>query len=142
MFGYCVKVWYKDVFKKHGVLLEELKVDVNNGLGDVYKKIKGHPKEAEVKADIEAVYLKRPELAYVNISDKENKITNLHAPNDVIVDASMAAALRWGGVMQNKNGDFVDSKFVIPDRTYAEIYDVFIGDCKEKGKLDPAKIGI
>eukprot|EP00392_Amoebophrya_sp_AT5.2_P000628 g629.t1 len=139
MFGHAVKVYYKDVFAKHGDLLfNELKVNVNNGLGDVYAKIAGHPKEAEIKADIDAVYQKRPEIAYV---DSHKGITNLHVPSDVIVDASMAAAVRDSGRMWDKDDKLVDSKFVIPDRSYAGIYQAIIDDCKANGELDVTKVG-
>lgn len=138
MFGHAVKVYYKDVFSKHGDLLfNELKVNVNNGLGDVYAKIAGHPKEAEIKADIDAVYQKRPEMAYV---DSHKGITNLHVPSDVIVDASMAAAVRDSGRMWDKDDKLVDSKFVIPDRSYAGIYQAIIDDCKANGEMDVTKV--
>merc|ERR1712241_266413 len=94
IFGHCVKIFYKDVFAKHADLFSELKVNANNGLGDVYDKIKGHPKEEEVKADIMKQYETRPGLAMV---DSNNGITNLHVPSDVIIDASMPNVVRDGG---------------------------------------------
>merc|ERR1712212_1255932 len=99
IFGHCVKVYFKDVFAKHGALFAELKVNVNNGLGDLYEKIKGHAKEAEIIADIDAAYATRPGLAMV---DSDKGITNLHVPSDVIIDASMPNVVRDGGQMWNK----------------------------------------
>ena len=101
IFGHCVKIYYKDVFAKHADLFAQLKVNANNGIGDVYDKIKGHPKEAEVKADLEKQYETRPGLAMV---DSNNGITNLHVPSDVIIDASMPnvsckSTLGWNRVI-------------------------------------------
>lgn len=138
LFGHCVEVFYKDAFEKHAALFQELGVNPNNGVGDVYVKIKGHPKEAEVEKDLMACYEKRPPLAYV---DSRRGITNLHVPSDVIVDASMAAAVRDAGRMWTKEDTLCDAKFVIPDRCYSGIYDVIIKDCQANGKLDAAKIG-
>ncbi|CAJ1356379.1 unnamed protein product [Effrenium voratum] len=138
LFGHCVEVYYKDAFDKHGALFQELGVNPNNGVGDAYAKIAGHPKQAEVEADLAACYEKRPPLAYV---DSRRGITNLHVPSDVIVDASMAAAVRDAGQMWTKDDTLCDAKFVIPDRCYAGIYDVIIKDCQANGKLDPSKIG-
>ena len=140
MFGHAVKVFYKDVFAKHGETLRELGVDVNNGLGDVYSKIAKLPAEqkAAIEADIVAVYQSRPELAMVN-SDKG--ITNLHVPSDVIIDASMPAAIRSSGQMWGPDGQLKDTKALIPDRCYAGVYQETISFCKEHGAFDPATMG-
>lgn len=140
MFGHAVKVFYKDVFAKHGETLRELGVDVNNGLGDVYAKIVKLPAEqkAAIEADIAAVYQSRPELAMVN-SDKG--ITNLHVPSDVIIDASMPAAIRSSGQMWGPDGQLKDTKALIPDRCYAGVYQETISFCKEHGAFDPATMG-
>ncbi|WP_447078282.1 NADP-dependent isocitrate dehydrogenase [Shewanella algae] len=140
MFGHAVKVFYKDVFAKHGETLRELGVDVNNGLGDVYAKIAKLPAEqkAAIEADIAAVYQSRPELAMVN-SDKG--ITNLHVPSDVIIDASMPAAIRSSGQMWGLDGQLKDTKALIPDRCYAGVYQETISFCKEHGAFDPATMG-
>ncbi|MFV0510450.1 MAG: NADP-dependent isocitrate dehydrogenase [Shewanella algae] len=140
MFGHAVKVFYKDVFAKHGETLCELGVDVNNGLGDVYAKIAKLPAEqkAAIEADIAAVYQSRPELAMVN-SDKG--ITNLHVPSDVIIDASMPAAIRSSGQMWGPDGQLKDTKALIPDRCYAGVYQETISFCKEHGAFDPATMG-
>ncbi|WP_412513917.1 NADP-dependent isocitrate dehydrogenase [Shewanella indica] len=140
MFGHAVKVFYKDVFTKHGETLRELGVDVNNGLGDVYAKIAKLPAEqkAAIEADIAAVYQSRPELAMVN-SDKG--ITNLHVPSDVIIDASMPAAIRSSGQMWGPDGQLKDTKALIPDRCYAGVYQETIDFCKEHGAFDPATMG-
>ncbi|MGI3044302.1 NADP-dependent isocitrate dehydrogenase [Shewanella algae] len=140
MFGHAVKVFYKDVFAKHGETLRELGVDVNNGLGDVYAKIAKLPAEqkAAIEADIAAVYQSRPELAMVN-SDKG--ITNLHVPSDVIIDASMPAAIRSSGQMWGPDGQLKDTKALIPDRCYAGVYQETISFCKVHGAFDPATMG-
>ncbi len=140
MFGLAVKVFYKDVFEKYSVLFEELGVDANNGLGDVYAKIKTLPtaQKEEIEAAIQAVYATRPELAMVN-SDKG--ITNLHVPSDVIIDASMPAAIRSSGQMWDASGQLQDTKAVIPDRCYAGVYQAAIEDCKVNGALNPVTIG-
>ncbi|MBO2608023.1 NADP-dependent isocitrate dehydrogenase [Shewanella algae] len=140
MFGHAVKVFYKHVFAKHGETLRELGVDVNNGLGDVYAKIAKLPAEqkAAIEADIAAVYQSRPELAMVN-SDKG--ITNLHVPSDVIIDASMPAAIRSSGQMWGPDGQLKDTKALIPDRCYAGVYQETISFCKEHGAFDPATMG-
>jgi len=138
LFGHCVKIFYKDAIEKHAALFEELCVDLNNGIGDAYGKIKGHPKQAEVFADLDACVKTQPEIAY---TDSRKGITNLHVPSDVIIDASMAAAVRDSGRMWTKDDTLCDTKFVIPDRCYAGIYDVIVKDCQKNGKLDAAKIG-
>ncbi|MDH5184351.1 MAG: NADP-dependent isocitrate dehydrogenase [Gammaproteobacteria bacterium] len=140
IFGHAVNVYYKDVFAKHAVIFEKLGVDTRNGLGDVYAKIAQLPdaQRAEIEADIEAVYESRAELAMVN-SDKG--ITNLHVPSDVIIDASMPAAIRSSGKMWGKDGQLHDTKAMIPDRNYAGIYQATIDFCKEHGAFDPTTMG-
>ncbi|OOZ36481.1 NADP-dependent isocitrate dehydrogenase [Solemya velesiana gill symbiont] len=140
MFGHAVSVYYKDVFEKHADLLEELGVDTNNGIGDLYAKIAGLPDEqrSEIEADIQAVYQTRPELAMVN-SDKG--ITNLHVPSDVIIDASMPAALRSSGQMWGPDGKLHDTKAMIPDRSYAGIYQEVFTFCKANGAFDVPTMG-
>merc|ERR1712037_684452 len=138
IFGHCVKVYFKDVFAKHGALLAELKVNVNNGLGDLYEKIKGHPKEAEIMADIDAAYATRPGLAMV---DSAKGITNLHVPSDVIIDASMPNVVRDGGQMWNKDDKLEEVKCVIPDRSYSTMYDSIIKDCQKHGQFDWTSTG-
>merc|ERR1711997_40164 len=133
IFGHCVKVYFKDVFAKHGALLAELKVNVHGGLGDLYEKIKGHAKEAEIIADIDAAYATRPGLAMV---DSDKGITNLHVPSDVIIDASMPNVVRDGGQMWNKADKLEEVKCVIPDRSYATAYKTIIEDCQENGQFD------
>merc|ERR1712088_301601 len=138
IFGHCVKVYFKDVFAKHGALLAELKVNVNNGLGDLYEKIKGHPMEAEIVADIDAAYATRPGLAMV---DSDKGITNLHVPSDVIIDASMPNVVRDGGQMWNQNDKLEEVKCIIPDRSYAKAYDAIIKDCQQHGQFDYTTTG-
>jgi isocitrate dehydrogenase len=138
IFGAAVSVFYKDVFEKYAQLFEELGIDADNGLGDVYSKIKGHLKQAEVEAAISAVYESSAGLAMVN---SEKGITNLHVPSDVIVDASMPAMIRTSGQMWNAKGDQQDTKAVIPDRCYAGIYQETIGFCKKNGAFDPTTMG-
>lgn len=138
IFGAAVDVFYKPVFDKHGGLFLELGVDTRNGLGDVYAKIAGHPKQAEIEADILALYNDRPDLAMVN-SDKG--ITNLHVPSDVIIDASMPAMIRTSGQMWNAKGDSQDTKAVIPDRSYAGVYQATIDFCRTNGAFDPRTMG-
>ncbi|NJB83293.1 NADP-dependent isocitrate dehydrogenase [Wenyingzhuangia aestuarii] len=138
IFGAIVEVFYKDVFEKYADLFTELGVTATNGLGDVYAKIAGHPKEAEVKAAIDAVYADAPAVAMVN-SDKG--ITNLHVPSDVIVDASMPAMIRTSGQMWNAEGKQQDTKALIPDRCYAGVFQATIDFCKENGAFDPTTMG-
>ncbi|GGB67858.1 isocitrate dehydrogenase [Flavobacterium suaedae] len=138
IFGAFVEVFFKDVFAKYGELFKELGVNTRNGLGDVYAKIEGTPQEAEVKAALDEVYKTGPDLAMVN-SDKG--ITNLHVPSDVIIDASMPAMIRTSGQMWNAEGNQQDTKAIIPDRSYAGIYDATINFCKENGAFDPATMG-
>ncbi|MCF2949556.1 NADP-dependent isocitrate dehydrogenase [Paraglaciecola aquimarina] len=140
IFGHCVKVYFKDVFAKHGELFDELGVDTKNGLGSVYDKIASLPadKRAEIEQDIIACYATRPAMAMVN-SDKG--ITNLHVPSDVIVDASMPAMIRTSGHMWGPDGAAGDCKATIPDATYATIYQETIDFCKENGAFDPTTMG-
>ncbi|YCO02736.1 NADP-dependent isocitrate dehydrogenase [Vibrio sp. VNB-15] len=140
IFGHAVKVYYKDVFAKYGKLFEELGVDVNNGLGDVYAKIESLPAEqkVEIEAAILAVYETQPALAMV---DSDRGITNLHVPSDIIVDASMPAMLRSSGQMWGPDGKQKDTKAMIPDRSYAGIYQAVIDFCKEHGAFDPTTMG-
>jgi isocitrate dehydrogenase len=140
IFGHAVSVFFKDVFEKHAALFERLGVDPNNGLGDLYAKMEGLPEEqrAEIKAGIQACYEKRPQLAMVN-SDKGT--TNLHVPSDVIIDASMPAAIRSSGRMWGPDGKLHDTKFVIPDGSYAGVYQEVIDFCKEHGAFDPTTMG-
>jgi isocitrate dehydrogenase len=140
IFGHAVKVFYKPVFDKHGALLAELGVDPNNGIGDLYAKIQNLPQDqrAAVEADISACYQQRPDLAMVN-SDKG--ITNLHVPSDVIIDASMPAAIRSSGQMWGADGKLHDTKALIPDRCYAGVYQETIDFCKKNGAFDPRTMG-
>src|SRR5690606_6024594 len=135
MFGHAVTVYFKDVFEKHAETFASLGIDPNNGLGDVYNKIQSLPadKKAEIEADIQAVYESQPALAMVN-SDKG--ITNLHVPSDVIIDASMPAAIRSSGKMWGPDGKLHDTKALIPDRSYAGIYQEMIKFNKENGAFD------
>ncbi|MCK4675286.1 MAG: NADP-dependent isocitrate dehydrogenase, partial [Gammaproteobacteria bacterium] len=140
IFGHAVKVYYKDVFDKHAATFEKIGVDTRNGLGDVYAKITSLPENqrAEIEADIQAVYQTRAQLAMVN-SDKG--ITNLHVPSDVIVDASMPAALRSSGQMWGTDGNLHDTKAMIPDRCYAGIYQEVFTFCKQHGAFDVTTMG-
>merc|ERR1719474_2559111 len=138
IFGHMVKVYYKDVFSKHAALFKELGVNVNNGLGDLYDKVKGHPKQAEVEADIENVYTSRPSLAMV---DSNKGITNLHVPSDVIIDASMPCVVRDGGAMWNKDDKLEEVKCIIPDRSYASMYQACLDDCRANGQFDWTTMG-
>ena len=140
MFGQIVAEFYKDALEKHADVLKEIGFNLNNGIGDLYARIKALPaeKQAEIEADIQAVYADRPALAMVN-SDKG--ITNLHVPSDVIVDASMPAMIRDSGKMWNTQGQLQDTKAVIPDRCYATIYQATIEDCQKHGAFDPTTMG-
>ncbi|WP_299077509.1 NADP-dependent isocitrate dehydrogenase [uncultured Paraglaciecola sp.] len=140
VFGHCVKVFYKDLFKKHQALFDELGVNPNNGLGSVYDKIATLPESqrTEIQRDINACYADRPPIAMVN-SDKG--ISNLHVPSDVIVDASMPAMLRSSGQMWGPDGKLHDTKAVIPESTYATIYQEVINFCKTHGAFDPTTMG-
>ncbi|MGQ7854715.1 NADP-dependent isocitrate dehydrogenase [Pedobacter sp. WC2501] len=138
MFGAIVEVYFADVFSKYADLFKELNVDTRNGLGDVYAKIAGNPKQAEVEAALAQAIENGPALAMVN-SDKG--ITNLHVPSDVIVDASMPAMIRTSGQMWNKEGKPEDTIALIPDRSYAGVYTATIDDCKVNGAFDVTTIG-
>lgn len=140
IFGHAVKVYFADVFNKHSATLDELGVDANNGIGDLYAKIEelAADKKAEILADLDAVYAAQPNLAMVN-SDKG--ITNLHVPSDVIIDASMPAAIRTSGQMWGPDGKLHDTKAIIPDRCYAGIYQATIDFCKENGAFDVTTMG-
>jgi isocitrate dehydrogenase len=140
VFGHAVKIFYKDAFAKHGKLFEELGVNANNGLSSVYEKIATLPssKREEVQRDLHACHEKRPELAMV---DSAKGISNLHAPNDVIVDASMPAMIRLGGKMWGADGRPKDTKAVIPESTFARIYQEVINFCKTNGAFNPATMG-
>ena len=140
IFGHGVTVYYKDVFEKHGETFKKLGVDPDNGLGDVYAKIKSLPDEQRkaIEADIQAVYQKRPPMAMVN-SDKG--ITNLHVPSDIIIDASMPPVIRDSGKMWNPQGQLQDVKCVIPDASYAPVYHEVVEFCKQKGAFDPKTMG-
>ncbi|MEL7509526.1 MAG: NADP-dependent isocitrate dehydrogenase [Cyanobacteria bacterium J06554_1] len=140
LFGHAVTIYFKDVFEKYADLFTELGVNPNNGLGDVYAKIETLPSDQRkaIKADLQATYDKRPQLAMVN-SDKG--ITNLHVPSDVIIDASMAAAIRTSGKMWGPNGQLHDTKAMIPDRCYATMYQAIIEFCQENGAFDVATMG-
>ena len=140
IFGHAVRIFFREVFTKHGPTLDEIGVDVNNGLGDLLSKIEALPqdKRSAIEATLKAVYASAPDLAMVN-SDKG--ITNLHVPSDVIIDASMPAMLRTSGCMWNKAGELQETKAVIPDASYAGIYQAVFEDCKTNGALDPVTMG-
>ncbi|TBO41217.1 NADP-dependent isocitrate dehydrogenase [Pedobacter kyonggii] len=138
IFGAIVEVYFADVFTKYADLFKELNIDTRNGLGDVYAKIAGNAKQAEVEAALAQVIENGPALAMVN-SDKG--ITNLHVPSDVIVDASMPAMIRTSGQMWNKEGKAQDTIALIPDRCYAGVYTATIDDCKANGAFDVTTIG-
>jgi len=140
IFGHAVTVFYKDVFEKHGETLKKLGVDPDNGLGDLYAKIKSLPEDQRkaIENDIQEVYKKRPPMAMVN-SDKG--ITNLHVPSDVIIDASMPPVIRDSGKMWNPQGKLEDVKCVIPDSSYAPVYHEVVEFCKKNGAFDPKTMG-
>jgi isocitrate dehydrogenase len=140
MFGHAVSVFYKDVFDKHAATIKVLGVNLNNGLGDLYAKIQKLPEaeRAAIEADIQAVYAARPTLAMV---DSDKGITNLHVPNDIIVDASMPVVVRDSGKMWGPDGKLHDTLAMIPDRCYATMYKAIIEDCQKHGAFDPATIG-
>jgi isocitrate dehydrogenase len=138
IFGAVVETFFKDVFVKYAETFKSLDINPNNGLADLFEKIKGQPQEAEIKAAIEADLANGPRVAMVN-SDKG--ITNFHVPSDIIVDASMAALVRNGGKMWNKDGAEEDTVAIIPDRSYAGFYEAVVNDMKENGALDPTTMG-
>ncbi|MBK7654202.1 MAG: NADP-dependent isocitrate dehydrogenase [Burkholderiaceae bacterium] len=140
VFGHCVKIFYREAFEKHGALFKELGVNVNNGMANLYDKITSLPqsKQDEIKRDLHACHEHRPELAMV---DSAKGITNFHSPNDVIVDASMPAMIRNGGKMWDANGRLKDVKAVMPESTFARIYQEIINFCKWHGAFDPKTMG-
>jgi isocitrate dehydrogenase len=140
VFGHCVKIFYKDAFAKHAKLFDELGVNVNNGMADLYGKIATLPqsKQDEINRDLHACHEHRPELAMV---DSAKGITNFHSPNDVIVDASMPAMIRNGGKMWGADGRLKDVKAVMPESTFARIYQEMINFCKWHGNFDPKTMG-
>jgi isocitrate dehydrogenase len=140
VFGHCVKIFYKEAFEKHGKLFDELGVNVNNGMVDLYNKIATLPsaKQEEIKRDLHACHEHRPELAMV---DSAKGITNFHSPNDIIVDASMPAMIRAGGKMYGADGRLKDVKAVMPESTFARIYQEMINFCKWHGAFDPKTMG-
>jgi isocitrate dehydrogenase len=140
MFGHAVSVYYKDALEKHADTLKEIGANVNNGLMDVIEKLKKLPdaKRKEIEDDINKVYEYQPELAMV---DSRIGKTNLHVPNDIIVDASMPNVVRDGGKMWNKKDELQDCIAMIPDRSYATMYKTIVEDAKEKGQFDPSTMG-
>ena len=140
IFGHAVQVFYSDFFEQHKDLIDRLGIDLRNGIGDLYTKIESlSPEErAVIEADLESVYAMRPEIAMV---DSDNGVTNLHVPSDVIIDASMPAAIRSSGKMWNRNGDQQDTNFLIPDRSYSGVYEQTIKFCKSNGAFDPRTMG-
>jgi isocitrate dehydrogenase len=138
IFGAIVDVYFKDVFEKYAALFAELNIDTRNGLGDVYAKIAGHAKQAEVETAINNAIANGPAIAMVN---SEKGITNLHVPSDVIVDASMPAMIRTSGQMWNAAGKQQDTVAIIPDRCYAGVYTATIDFCKQNGAFDPTTMG-
>ena len=140
IFGHCVKVFYKPIIEKYAKEIAELKVNFNSGIGDLYSKLNQLPaeKKAAIEADIAEIYKEQPPLAMV---DSDKGITNLHVPSDIIIDASMPAAIRAGGKMWGPDGKEHDAKFTIPDSSYAPLYHATIENCIQNGALDPTKIG-
>ncbi len=140
IFGHAVSVFFKPVFEKHAATFKQLGVNPNNGLGDLYAKLQvlDADKRAEVEADIKAVYAASPALAMV---DSDKGITNLHVPNDIIIDASMPVVVRESGKMWGPDGKLHDTKAMIPDRCYATTYKTIIEDCQQHGALNPATMG-
>ncbi len=140
IFGHAVKIFFKDLFDKHGTTFEEIGVDVNNGFGNLISNLDevSAEKKAEILADINAVYAANPDLAMV---DSDKGITNLHVPSDVIIDASMPAMIRTSGQMWNKAGEQQDTKAVIPDSSYASLYQATIDFCRKNGAFDPSTMG-
>jgi len=140
MFGHAVRVYFQDVFQKHHKVLDRLGVDPNNGFGDVLRKIADLPDDERlpIEADIATAYQDGPELAMV---DSERGITNLNVPSDIIIDASLPPMIRDGGRLWNASGELQDCKAVIPDSSYAGIYDAIVRDCQQHGALDPSTMG-
>ena len=140
MFGHCVAVYFQSALEKHADALRQVGANVNHGLAGVLEKLDRLPSESreEIEADIQAVYATRPPLAMV---DSRRGITNLHVPNDVIIDASMPNVVRDGGRMWNGDDELQDTIAMVPDRSYARIYQAIIEDCQAHGQLDPATMG-
>ena len=143
IFGHCVKVFYKTVIEKHAETIAELGVNFNNGIGDLYSKMESNnkvspEKKIEIETDIQVLYSDHPDLAMV---DSDRGITNLHVPSNVIIDASMPAAIRSSGQMRGADGKMHDTKFVIPDSSYAPLYEATIENCIANGALDPTTMG-
>ena len=140
IFGHAVKVYYRDIFSKYKEKFAELGIDANNGIGDIYTKIQNlsQSEREAIESDIQACYVSRPEMAMV---DSDRGITNLHVPSDVIIDASMPAALRTSGQMWGADGALHDMKAIIPDRCYAGVYQEVIDFCKTNGAFDPVTMG-
>ena len=138
IFGAIVETFFSEVFEKYAETFKSLDINPNNGLANLYDKIAGIPQEAEIKADLEKALENGPRVAMVN---SEKGITNFHVPSDIIVDASMAALIRGGGKMWNKEGKEEDTVCIIPDRSYAGFYQACIDDMKANGKLDPTTMG-
>ncbi|MGX4641832.1 NADP-dependent isocitrate dehydrogenase [Massilia sp. SYSU DXS3249] len=140
VFGHCVRMFYKEAFEKHGALFDSLGINVNNGMADLYNKIADLPasQREEIERDLHACQEHRPALAMV---DSSKGITNFHSPNDVIVDASMPAMIRAGGKMYDANGRLKEVKAVIPESTFARIYQEIINFCKWHGAFDPRTMG-
>ena len=140
IFGHCVSVFFQDLFQKHGEVLAQLAVDPDNGVAELLTKIQALPedKRAEIEADIQVIYENRPALSMVNSS---RGITNLHVPSDTIIDASMPVIIRDGGRSWGPDNELHDTVALIPDRSYATLYQASIDDCKEHGAYDPSTIG-
>ena len=143
IFGECVKVFYEPVIKKHEETIKDLGINFNNGIGELFEKMELNKKiptekKDEIKSDIRSLYEKRPNLAMV---DSELGVTNLHVPNGFIIDASIPAAIRQSGKMYGNDGNPHDTKFIIPDSSYASLYSATIENCKIYGRLDPTKMG-
>ena len=140
IFGHCVSVFYEDVFKKHPAEMDEIMVNPDNGIAELYTKLQDltEEKRAEIEADIQEVYKVRPELMMV---DSSRGITNLHVPSDVIIDATMPVMVRNGGKTWGPDNELHDTVAMIPDRSYATLYQAVIEDCKEHGAFDPASLG-
>jgi len=140
MFGHCVSVYYREVFEKHADVIQQLKVNPNNGIADLYAKLDRLPedKRRALESDIEAVYEKRPKLAMV---DSAKGVTNLHVPNNVIIDASIPVVVRDGGRMWGPDGELHQAIAMVPDRSYATMYEEIFADCRKNGAFDPATMG-
>jgi isocitrate dehydrogenase len=140
IFGYAVKVFFKDLFAKHGQTFDALGVNVRNGFGDLLSKLANVPADAKsaIEADIQAIYASQPDMAMV---DSDKGITNLHVPSDIIIDASLPAMIRSSGQMWNKTGKLQDTKAVVPDSSYAHLYQAVIDFCKKHGAFDPTTMG-